>query len=195
MGRMTTLLPTATLGLWVTPKMSQAEVEADTFAMDVIQQVSDYFCFLAGHDGTQYDTDGVTLIPAWTYEPGDDQAPIDVRMLALKVIRRTYTNTDQVLQEGNLGPIGGDRRADDVGMLFDLTENERRVLTKYNEEGDPEDGGALWIQPIGSDEASTLVEATLYVGDDGQVNLGDELEWKIPLFSPGDPGDPNHYTD
>jgi hypothetical protein len=196
---MPTLLPTATLGLWVTPKKTQAEIEADAFAMDVIQQVSDYFCFLAGHDGTQLADDGITLIPAWTYEPGADQAPIDVRMLALKVIRRTYSNPDQVIQEGNLGPIGGDRVADDAAMLFELTDAERRVLTKYNDAGDPEEGGQLWIQPIGQDDAAlATVEATLYVGDDQQINLAtsaDPREWQIPLFSPGDPGDPNLYTD
>jgi hypothetical protein len=195
---MTTLLPTATLGLWVSPKMTQAQVEADAFAMDVIQQVSDYFNFLAGRDGTHLAADGVTLLAPWDYAPGPDQAPIDVRMLALKVIRRTYTNTDQVIQEGNLGPIGGDRVADDAAMLFDLTDAERRILTKYNTDGDPEADGELWIQSIGGDDAQDLVDATLYVGDDQQIGLStsvDPREWKIPLFSPGDPGDPNLYTD
>jgi len=194
---MTTLLPTATLGIWVTPRKTQAQIEADPFAMDVIQQVSDYFCFLAGHDGTQLDSTGAT-IPAWTYEPGADQAPIDVRMLALKVIRRTYTNTDQVIQEGNLGPIGGDRVSDDAALLFTLTDTERRVLTKYNGAGDPEEGGQLWIQPIGSDQEFETLDEVLYVGDDQQVGLAesdDPREWKIPLFNPGDPGDPNAYVD
>lgn len=195
---MSFLLPPATLGLWVSPKKTQAEIEADAFAMDVIQQVSDYFCFLAGHDGTQFEDDGVTPIPAWTYEPGANQAPIDVRMLALKVIRRTYTNTDQVIQEGNLGPIGGDRVADDAAMLFTLTDAERRVLTKYNDEGDPEEGGQLWIQPIGSDQQLSLEDPVLFVSDDQQVNIDTTNaapSWDIPLFSPGDPGDPNNYTD
>jgi hypothetical protein len=119
-------------------------------------------------------------------------------MLALKVIRRTYSNPDQVIQEGNLGPIGGDRVADDAAMLFELTDTERRVLTKYNDDGDPEEGGQLWIQPIGQEQDLATVEATLYVGDDGQVNLAtsaDPREWKIPLFSPGDPGDPNLYEE
>lgn len=179
------LLPTATLGLWVSPKQTQEQIEADAFAMDVIAKVSGYFCFLGGH-------------PEWTYEPGDEQAPFDVRMLALKVIRRTYVNPDQVVQEGNVGPLGGDRVADDAALSFELTKTERRVLTKYNDEGDPEEGGALWIQPIGQDEASSLIDATLYVGDDSQINLessADPREWKVPLFSPGDPGDPNFYTD
>lgn len=179
------LLPTATLGIWVNPKKTQEQIEADPFAMDVIAQVSGYFCFLAGH-------------PEWTYEPGDDQAPFDVRMLALKVIRRTYVNPDQVVQEGNLGPIGGDRVADDAAASFDLTDTERRVLTKYNDDGDPEADGELWIQPLGNPDEILGLEPTLYLGDDQQINLDlsdDPREWKVPLFSPGDPGDPNSYLD
>lgn len=192
---MADLLTTDALATW-TGKTFE-EVAADTFAIDVIAQVSSYFCFLAGHDGTHLDDDG-ELIPEWTYEPGDNQAPIDVRMLALKVIRRTYTNVDQVVQEGNIGPIGGDRVTDGAALGFELTDTERAVLTKYNDDGDPEEGGQIWIQPIGSDQELSSVDATLYVGDNQQVNLSssaDPREWKMPLFSPGDPGDPNLYEE
>lgn len=192
---MADLLSTAALATWT--GKTATEVADDPFAVDVIAQVSAYLCFLGGHDGTKLDDLGV-VIPEWTYEPGEDQAPIDVRMLALKVIRRTYTNVDQVVQEGGIGPIGGDRVVEDAAKMFDLTEAERRVITKYNDDGDPEEGGQLWIQPIGGDDSATLLDATLYVGDDSQVGLAtsdDPREWKLPFFSPGDPGDPNLYTD
>lgn len=193
---MADLLTTEALATWT--QKDPGDVAADPFAEEVISSVSAYLCFLGGHDGTQVAEDGITPIPEWTYEPGPDQAPMDVRMLALKVIRRTYTNPDQVVQEGNVGPIGGDRVADDATALFNLTENERRVVTKYNDEGDPEEGGQLWIQPIGSDQQLSLEDPVLFVGDNLQVNLettNAAPEWKIPLFSPGDPGDPNLYTD
>jgi hypothetical protein len=173
---MADLLTTEALATWT--GKDPGDVATDPYAVDVIVQVSDYLCFLGGH-------------PLWTYAPGANQAPIDVRMLALKVIRRTYVNPDQVVAEGNLGPIGGDRVADHAALAFELTDAERKIVAKYNADGDPEVGGQIWIQPTYTGTDLATEEVTLFVGDDQQVALADSAdprEWKIPLFSPGDPG-------
>lgn len=165
-----------------------ADVEADPFATEVMDKVSDLARFLGGH-------------PDWVYDTVDPEiaAPFDVKMVVLKVCKRTYENPGQVVQEGNVGPIGGDRVLDIAALLFDLTDAERAILTKYNAEGDPDNAAAvLWVQPTTRGPLETWTEPILYVGDDQQINLNlsaDPREWMIPMFSPGDPGDPNLYPD
>jgi hypothetical protein len=118
-------------------------------------------------------------------------------MIVLKVCKRAYSNPDQVVQEGNIGPIGGDRVLDVAALLLDLTDTERATLTKYNTEGDPDNKAAvLWVQPTTRGIDLVGSDPVLYVGDDQQINLElseDPREWMIPMFSPGDPGDPNLY--
>lgn len=161
-------------------------VEADPFAAEVMSKVSDLVRFVAGH-------------PEWIYA-GDPTlvAPFDVKMLVLKIAKRSYENPGQVVQEGSVGPIGGDRVLDIQAMLFELSETERKILTKYNPDGDVDGGTAtLWVQPTTRGDVETRGR-TLYVGDDQQINLESTNaapEWMIPMYSPGDPGDPSRYED
>jgi hypothetical protein len=185
------------LALWAST--TESVITADEFAQDVIAKMSDYARFLGFGTGP-----GVTpqvLPAAYGWQTLED-APFDVRLLVLKVCRRTYENVREVIQEGNLGPIGGDRVRDAAALAMELTETEREILTKYNPKGDPEleggTGGGLWVQPTFVGDESLLVEEILYVGDNLQVNLeesADPREWKIPLFNPGDPGSPARYDD
>lgn len=171
---MADLITARELALWT--GNTEAEVTADDFAAEVMEKVSDLARFLGGH-------------PEWTLDVGVDQVPYDVRLLVLVVAKRCYENPAQVVQEGSVGPIGGDRVLDVAAMLFDLSETERATLTKYNPTGDPDTGAAgLWVLTTGT-RAETQADAVLYVPDD---SLSD---WYIPMFSPGDPGDPNLYPD
>lgn len=196
--RMADLLTPRELALWTSSTVgkSEAEVTADPFAAEVIDKVSQYAAFLAGRDGTQLDAEGV-LIPEWNLTPGDPNlAPFDVRMVVLQVCKRAYENPKQIVQEGGVGPIGGDRVLDVAALLMSLTESEQRTLTKYNLEGDPTgEGPELFTIRTTRGDETTALAVTLYMGDDGQVNLetsADPREWMIPMFGPGDPGDPNN---
>jgi hypothetical protein len=198
---MADLLTTATLAKWT--QSDAAEVAADPFAADLIEKVSGLICFIGGHDGTKLDASSGAFVPEWSVTPVPPQAmcPIDVQMVALQVIKRSYENPGAVLQEGNVGPLGGDRVTDTQALFLDFTEMERRTIAKYNPDGDPttgEDSGTIFTIPTTRGDETSLQDATLYVGDNQQVNLeisDDPREWKIPLFNPGDPGDPNNYDE
>lgn len=157
------------------------QVANDQLAQDVMAKVSGYAYFLAG-----------TGSDDWTYVT----APFDVKLVVLKVCRRAYVNPGEVVQEGGIGPIGGDRVRDEAAMSLEFTEAERAIITNYNPLGDPQDSGlnGLWVQPV-ENPTPELEDVILYIGDDQQVNLDisdDPREWKIPYFNPGDPGDPNN---
>lgn len=167
------LISFAELATWT--QNDVAEVTADPFAEEVLDKVSGLVRFLAGQ-------------PDWELAT----APFDARLVALVVAKRTYANPDQEVASG-VGPISS-RVLDVAALLLDLTDTERATLTKYNLDGDPNAGGGLYLISIGS-PAKVILDTVLYVGDDQQINLGDELEWMIPMFSPGDPGDPNLYPE
>lgn len=195
---MTDLLTTTTLAKWT--QNDPAEVAADEFAVDLIAKVSALACFIGGRDGTKVDEDG-EFIPEWTLDAGAAQAPIDVQMVVLQVCKRSYENPGQVIQEGSIGPIGGDRVADTQALFMDFTDQERATLAKYNPDGDPnpdEDGaGEVFVVATTRGSETTLPQTSpLYMGDNMQVNLGnsaDPREWKIPMFNPGDPGGDENY--
>lgn len=182
---MADLITSTELARWT--RNDPVEVAADPFALEVMEKVSDLARFLGGHDD-------------WTKDGVDTAAPFDVLMVVLKVCKRTYENPGQVVQEGSVGPIGGDRVLDVAALLFDLTAEERATLTKYNTTGDPDAAKVeLWVQPTTRGGPDLVSEAILYMGDDSQINLTEDdsawPEWMIPMFSPGDPGDPSHYED
>lgn len=168
---------------------TESVVEADDLAQDVMRRMSDYARFL-----------GFAPLPEDEYGwETRAETPFNVKLVVLKVCRRSYQNPGEVVQEGNIGPIGGDRLRDEAALGFELTETERATFTKYNPAGDPEvgDTGSLWVQPIYGGEDTLLQTSPLYVGDNQQINLEDSAdprEWKIPLFNPGDPGGDENYT-
>lgn len=192
---MANLLTTATLATWT--QNDADEVAGDAFAVDLIAKVSALICFIGGHDGSKTDAAG-NVIPEWTLDPGPDQAPVDVQMVALQVIKRSYENPDQVLAEGSTGPLGGDSHVDTYALFADFTESERAVISKYNPDGDPtaeEGNGQIFTLSI-SGQDQVLQQARLYISDDQQVGMTPDASaapsWDIPLFNPGDPGDPNN---
>jgi len=194
---MADLLTLATLAKWT--QEDAGEVAADPFAADLIDKISQLACFIGGHDGTHLDEDG-DIIPEWDLEIGLTQAPIDVQMVVLKVCKRSYENPDQVIQEGGIGPLGGDRVADIQALFMDFTDDERATIAKYNPDGDPngtEGAGEVFVLATTRGDETTLPQTSpLYIGDDQQINLStsaDPREWKIPLWNPGDPGDDNNY--
>lgn len=193
---MAELITTDTLARWT--QNDPAEVAADPFALDLIDKLSQLVCYVGGHDGTKLDYAGV-VIPEWTLTPGPDQAPIDVQMVVLQVAKRSYENPGQVIQEGSVGPLGGDRVSDIQALFMDLTEAERAVVSKYNVDGDPTaqpGSGTIYTIPTTRGDETTLPATYLYATDDQQIALDlspDPRPWMIPLFNPGDPGDPANY--
>lgn len=191
---MADLLTTDTLAIWT--DNDPVDVGTDDKAATIISTVSQMACFLGGHDGAT-----AARSPEWTLTPGVTMAPFDVQIVVLQVCKRSYENSRQVISEGNVGPIGGDTVAAAAALLLDLTDAERATLTKYNPDGDPNpvDGsGQVFTIATTRGTDDILVPVTLYVGDDQQVALADSedpREWKIPLFNPNDPGDPNNYPD
>lgn len=183
---MADLMSIETLAIWMQTPVT--ELEADPFYAQVITDVSGLVCFIGGH-------------PQWTYEPGEDQAPYDVRMVALNVIKRSAENPGRVIAEGSVGPIGGDRVDEAQALFTDLTDAERAVIAKYNPEGDPEGdaAGILFTIETSRGDSMTLQQTSpLYVGDNMQTNLetsADPREWMIPMYSPGDPGDDSLYPE
>lgn len=163
------LITPAELALWT--QNDEADVIADPWAAEVLDKVSQMARFLGGQ-----------TIETWTLAT----APFDVRMVALQVAKRVYSNPDQEVST-QVGPIGS-RVLEAAALLMELTDSERATLTKYNSEGDPDGGGGLWVLATTRGE-ETVPGATYYVPDD---SLSD---WYIPMFSPGDPGDPAHYED
>jgi hypothetical protein len=194
---MADLLTLDTLARWT--QRDVGEVYGDPFAADLIDKVSQLVCFLGGHTGTTFDANG-DLIPEWDLVGGQTQAPIDVQMVVLQVCKRSYENPGQVIQEGNIGPIGGDRVADVQALFMDLTESERATVTRYNPDGDPkgtEGAGTIFVLSTTRGEETTM-RSPIYVGDDQQIGLAESLdsrEWKIPLFNPGDPGAIENYDE
>ena len=195
---MADLLTTATLAKWT--QNDAAEVAGDEFAVDLIAKISALACFLGGHDGTKVDSEG-TVIPEWDLEIGPTLAPIDVQMVVLQVAKRSYENPGQVIQEGNVGPLGGDRVADTQALFMDFTDRERATLVKYNVDGDPdpdEDAGTIFTVATTRGPETTLPDTPLYVSDNQQPGLAESADprpWMIPLFNPGDPGDPANYDE
>lgn len=193
---MADLLTTATLAKWT--QNDPAEVAADEFAVDLIAKISALACFLGGHDGTKLAEDG-TAIPEWDLVVGPTLAPIDVQMVVLQVAKRSYENPGQVIQEGNVGPLGGDRVADTQALFMDFTDSERRTLVKYNVDGDPdpsEDSGVIFTVATTRGDDYLPQTSPLYVSDNQQTGLAESADprpWMIPLFNPGDPGDDANY--
>jgi len=194
---MAALLTTQELALWT--RKDPVAVAADPFATEVIDKVSQLAQFLGGHDGTKTNAAG-EVIPIWTLTTGPDQAPFDVRMVVLQVAKRCYENPAQVTAEGGVGPIGGDTFLDAAALLLALTDSERAVLTKYNLDGDPDaPTDELWVLQTTRGDETTALSTVLYVSDDQQVGMTPDESaypsWDIPMFSPGDPGDPNLYDE
>lgn len=110
----------------------------------------------------------------------DVEVPFRARMIALNLARRTILNPDQVVQEGSIGPIGGDRVRDAAALGMELSDAEKTEL--HNLRGDPTDDGVpgLWVLPTSSGDRSF---PTIYVPDDSAS------DWLIPYATVGDVGE------
>ena len=107
-------------------------------------------------------------------------------MVVLQVCKRSYENPTRIIQEGNIGPVGGDRFSDAQALFMDLTDAERATVSKYNPAGDPDnDGGVLFTISTTNDQEMPWTPP-LYVEDDqqvGLVNSADPRAWMIPMVS------------
>ena len=167
---MANLISVETLARWTQNEVS--DVSADPFAIDLIEKMSEYICFLGGH-------------PEWTYEPGSNKAPIDVLIVAIGVIKRCYENPGRIIQD-QVGPLN-ERVIEAQALFTQLTEDELATIQQYNAAAvDTSNGGFIFTASI---DASPVRAAknVMYLTDDQQVNLGSELDWEVPMFDLTDP--------
>ena len=155
------------LALWT--QTPEATIAADPFAAEVREKVSDFVRFVAGQTRETWTTATV---------------PYDARVIILWMAKRTYQNPDQVVQEG-LGPLS-ERRLDEAALGMALTESERETLEGYRPGGAP--GSGLYVISTAGPAPATQ-QAVVFVPDDSYS------DWYIPMFSEGDPGDPNLYPE
>ena len=167
---MAELITESEMALWT--QRTVAELQADPFAAEVRTKVGDYLCFLAGHP-TDWDA---------------TSAPIDVRTIAIWMVRRTYINPDQETSS-TVGPLAS-RTLDEAALAMALTESEAATLARYASEASGTNGG-LWTMSIGG--AAATLQPTVYLGDDSQTGLAtsvDPREWMIPFTDPNDVNNP-----
>lgn len=183
---MADLITAATLAKWT--QNDESEVAADPLAVEIMSKLSALVRFIGGHD-------------EWTLDAGENRLPIDVEMTLIQVAKRSYENPTQVTTEGSTGPLGGDQHVDGYALFMDFTDAERATISKYNPDGDPTPQagqGEIFTLTTTRGDETTLKTAVLYVTDDQQVALAESADprpWMIPLFNPGDPGDPNNYDE
>lgn len=163
---MAALLTNNEMSLWT--QSSLDEILEDPFAKEVNEKVGDYLCFLAGH-------------PEWTIAT----APYDVKVIALWMFKRTYTNPDQEVATG-VGPLTS-RVLDEAALAMNLTASERATLEGYKASSPSGAGTGLFLMSLAG--RSPRMPETVYLPDNQQVNLGDTLSWDIPFT---DPMDVNH---
>lgn len=163
------------LALWTSSDPD--EVQSDPFALEVMDKVSDMIRHLGGH-------------PDWTLEPGEDQAPFDVRMVVLGVAKRCYENPKQVKAEGSVGPIGGDTVLDVAAILWELTDAERAKVVRHNPDGDPDFVPQTLFTLSTAYDGPLGASNEIYMSDDQQVNMhpGQSAwpSWDIPVFTEQD---------
>lgn len=164
------LLTERELALWT--QTTEAAIAADPFAAEVREKVSAYVRSVAKQ-----------TIETWTLA----NLPADVKVIVLWMAKRTYQNPDQIVQEG-VGPLS-ERRLDEAAMGMALTESERQTLEDYANSSSGGVGGGLYTISIDDTARDSQVPVTVFVPDDSYS------DWYLPVFSPGDPGDPNLYPE
>lgn len=143
-----------------------ATLQADPFAMDVWTKTSD----LAREYAEQPTWDATT-------------APFKVKLLVLKIAKRTYLNPDQEIST-TTGPLSS-RVVDTAALAMDLSDEEEALLESYQPGAD--DNG-LWVASIGAGDDQYV--GTLYAQSIPQEGLGETLSWDIPFLDPNDMGGP-----
>lgn len=154
------LLTNSEMALWCAT--TEAVIASDPYAQEVREKVSQLIRLKAGH-------------PEWD----DASAPVDVRMVAIVVCKRTYLNPDQEVSS-NVGPLGS-RVLDIAALATELTDAELATITGYDTA--TEDATGFWTLSLGG--VGPLLEPTVYLPDDSGS------DWWIPF---GDPNDVNSPT-
>jgi hypothetical protein len=93
-------------------------------------------------------------------------APRRAVMIAEQLAKRSYLNPNAVVQEGSIGPIGGDRTIEDFARTFEFTEVEAAYLAEVKRTTGIVDTGSagtgLWtlemeVRPYGADWATIFL--------------------------------------
>ena len=133
------LLDRETLGLLV----SEDPLVNPEFADYVIQGASVMVSDAAGRpDWLGIAADGSDIDPV--------AAPRRAVMIAEQLAKRSYQNPDSIITEGNIGPIGGDRKVEDFARAFEFTPVEQAYLDDINlRTGIVDNGGVSGVWTLG----------------------------------------------
>lgn len=103
-------------------------------------------------------------------------APPRARQICAHLAARSFLNPDSIQREGNLGPVGGDSRVEEMSVALQLTERETAELEGMRPTGS--NGRGLWVQPVMSGVNGTVRD--VYLPDDSGS------DWMIPYLHPDD---------
>lgn len=154
------LLTVVDLVVWCKP-LGVTVDPADEFALEIVLAASDKVRSAASQ-------------PTWDIAT----APTRARQIASHLAARSFTNFESIATDGALGPLGGDRRVEELARALHLTAAEEAELEALGPIGGPGGRGDLWIQPI--DGGSALEADTLYFATDPPS------DWMLPLLSASD---------
>lgn len=90
-------------------------------------------------------------------------APRRAVMIAEQLAKRAYLNPDAIVQEGGVGPIGGDRTVEEFARTFEFTDAELEYLQSVAL--GKTKGGGLWTQPTENLPVGTPADSTIYLPD------------------------------
>lgn len=152
------LLTVSELTIWCRPLGVDVD-PADPFVPELIAAASDKVRTAAG------------VGDLW---PDVASAPSRARQIASHLAARSYANPESITTDGSLGPLGGDRRAEDLSRALHLTASEEAELISLGKAVLGTGNGGLWIQPVGIDNTVQSLDAYLYAGDS---------DWGIPYLS------------
>lgn len=163
-------MTTQELATWTQREV--ADVEADPFAIEVLEKVSALVREIADQ-------------PTWEIG-GVNPIPFKARMRVISIVRRTYTNPDRLVSE-TTGPIS-ERRLDMAALAETLSPDEIALFESFKPDGSGESG--LWVLSMAGKRSDEL--RTVYLSDDQQVGLGDGVPWGIPY---GDTRETDFFTE
>lgn len=154
---MTTIISISDLE--VITRTGTGSLAADTFASRIVVEASGLVCDTAGH-------------PEWETTTPLVDVPRTAKRICLALAKRSFQNPERVVQEGSIGPLGGDRVDATQALFLELTDGEIDALEALQGDGTGGGGNGLWLQPI---TGSDVYDRVAFVHDDSGS------DWAIPM--------------
>lgn len=110
-------------------------------------------------------------------------APDSLRVIVGQVAKRAYKNPDQIVQDGSIGPIGGDRYAQAYAAGLSLTEEEEAEVQRIARRSSGRTGKGIKILGFRVPHHGTYGRTGTYVPDRPAPGLGFSAgsDWQVPI--------------